>query len=60
MPKITKKQKIVLIIMIIAISLILYNIFFRKSEHATSIAIDEKLELVKNTNSINTHLKNLV
>ncbi len=49
--KLSKNQKIVFIIMIIVICLILYNMFFRK-EHATSINIDEKLELTKIANNI--------
>ncbi len=49
--KLTKKQKIVFITIIVIISLIIYNMFFRK-EHAISINVDEKLELTKIANNI--------
>ena len=50
--KLTKKQKILLTIMIIIIGLIIYNMYFIKNEHASSIPVDQKLELVKTANNI--------
>ncbi len=56
--KLTKNQKIVLVIMIIVISLIIYNMFFRKSEHLTSdTEVDKKLEYLKSSYNIKNSIK---